>query len=567
MKQMPWMITLSWVGLLAVVHRAQDTVVLSRTERDLLAYLAAAPDRRATRDALLADVWGYGPKVRTRTLDVTVMRLRKKLADDGRDVLPTVRGFGYALAPPPAPAAVALPPTGLVGRATAVAEAREAIAAGRPLVLWGPVGVGRLTVARAALAEQPALWIAGPDLVAGTLEALGVPPSVADASPPASLVPDLLRSLGAQVLVVADAPADAAPTLAHWLRAAPDLRLVATAEGPLGLGHDLELDPLGRDDARTLLGDTPAEPEDVAALLDVAGGLPLALTTAADWLALLPAADVVRRFTDGAAWTALPGDLTDRVQAAWDRLPRPLQDALAVCAAFAAPVAPSTVEPGVSVGELGALRRRGWLSVPEQGDRLAMVEILRRFVAHRRPVDVAELRQRRLARLVEQLPDRGAGRALAREWPDLADAVADPGAQLPPDALLDLAQGLAQLRDWARLRDVLRRAASRTDEPRVARRLAVLDQVASHVVDGDLALEPLTALVDEARRQRWRDVEARAQLARSGRRVHRGEVEDALVDALAAVDLDEAADHGLLAGRICPSCSATRSRASPTCRW
>lgn len=63
-------------------------------------YLACSPGRLLSREELLRRVWQVDPrKVRTRTLDMTVARLRKKLRDaqDPPRVLLTVRGRGYRL--------------------------------------------------------------------------------------------------------------------------------------------------------------------------------------------------------------------------------------------------------------------------------------------------------------------------------------------------------------------------------------------------------------------------------------------------------------------------------------
>src|SRR5262249_31270275 len=54
-------------------------IVLTRKEYDLLALLVQHAGEIIPRDALLLRVWGYGSEIRTRTLDVHVRRLRKKL--------------------------------------------------------------------------------------------------------------------------------------------------------------------------------------------------------------------------------------------------------------------------------------------------------------------------------------------------------------------------------------------------------------------------------------------------------------------------------------------------------
>ena len=73
-------------------------VVLTPKEFDLLVYLAEAPGVVRTRELILANVWDehwWGP---TKTLDVHIGTLRRKLA--GFDAITTLRGVGYRFDPP-----------------------------------------------------------------------------------------------------------------------------------------------------------------------------------------------------------------------------------------------------------------------------------------------------------------------------------------------------------------------------------------------------------------------------------------------------------------------------------
>ena len=71
---------------------------LSKLEVEVLRYLAKSGDRIVSRDELLARVWQQKPHlIATRSVDMTIARLRKKLG--GRDALVTVRGKGYRLGP------------------------------------------------------------------------------------------------------------------------------------------------------------------------------------------------------------------------------------------------------------------------------------------------------------------------------------------------------------------------------------------------------------------------------------------------------------------------------------
>jgi DNA-binding response OmpR family regulator len=103
------------VGDLRIDPRRREATVggrrldLRAREFDLLAALARDPGVVMTRDALLEDVWGTDFPGETRTVDVHVAEVRKKLGEDGPQV-ETVRGIGYRLVPPPRGAAQAASP-------------------------------------------------------------------------------------------------------------------------------------------------------------------------------------------------------------------------------------------------------------------------------------------------------------------------------------------------------------------------------------------------------------------------------------------------------------------------
>lgn len=74
---------------------------LSNTEADLLRYFASNANRAISREELLSRVWRIEPSgVNTRTIDMHVTRLRKKIRDDSPEprVILTVRGKGYMFA-------------------------------------------------------------------------------------------------------------------------------------------------------------------------------------------------------------------------------------------------------------------------------------------------------------------------------------------------------------------------------------------------------------------------------------------------------------------------------------
>ncbi len=80
-----------------IIHDGQASE-LSEKESAILKYLIGNPDRPVPRDELLRHVWGIDPKrIETRTVDMHIAHLRKKLGDQSQSILETVRGRGYRL--------------------------------------------------------------------------------------------------------------------------------------------------------------------------------------------------------------------------------------------------------------------------------------------------------------------------------------------------------------------------------------------------------------------------------------------------------------------------------------
>src|SRR5215467_3352331 len=80
-----------------------ERMILTRKEYDLLALLVKHAGEIIPREALLMQVWGYGSDIRTRTLDVHVRRLRKKLGGYADQYIETIFGIGYRFQPFHAP--------------------------------------------------------------------------------------------------------------------------------------------------------------------------------------------------------------------------------------------------------------------------------------------------------------------------------------------------------------------------------------------------------------------------------------------------------------------------------
>lgn len=76
------------------VHVEGVVIELTPKEFDLLALLARNPERVFTRESLLEQVWDMDFAGGTRTVDIHVQRLRKKLGK-WHDVIQTVYGIGY----------------------------------------------------------------------------------------------------------------------------------------------------------------------------------------------------------------------------------------------------------------------------------------------------------------------------------------------------------------------------------------------------------------------------------------------------------------------------------------
>lgn len=82
---------------LRTVHFNDGTkVLLTSREYELLRYLGTHPGRLITRDEILLRVWRLDPRaVETRTIDMTIARLREKIRDNDWNIIQTVRGRGY----------------------------------------------------------------------------------------------------------------------------------------------------------------------------------------------------------------------------------------------------------------------------------------------------------------------------------------------------------------------------------------------------------------------------------------------------------------------------------------
>ena len=74
-----------------------ELVCLAAREFQLLRYLIERPDTAISRTELLQAVWGYAAQSSTRTVDVHIASLRRKLEKDlvSPEMIITIKGMGY----------------------------------------------------------------------------------------------------------------------------------------------------------------------------------------------------------------------------------------------------------------------------------------------------------------------------------------------------------------------------------------------------------------------------------------------------------------------------------------
>ena len=77
-------------------YATEQPVRLTRKESELLSLLRQNSGRCLSRQFLLSTIWGYQNGTKTRTLDVHIQRLRRKLGVEGATRIMTVLRTGYA---------------------------------------------------------------------------------------------------------------------------------------------------------------------------------------------------------------------------------------------------------------------------------------------------------------------------------------------------------------------------------------------------------------------------------------------------------------------------------------
>lgn len=235
------------------------TTELTPTEVRLLHYLSQRPGEVVPREELLAEVWGYSPSVRSRTIDTTASRLRNKIEDVPAEprFLHTIYGRGVRLDGVEIVEEEGAALTRFVGRRAAMADLAAAARKGRLTTLLGPAGAGKSRL----LAELMPKLGAGAvlvrclsvrdarDLDLALLEALGAESGA-----------DISRLLDQRLLVLDEcdvAPGAVAERVSAWLARAGRLRVLAASRCELRIPGE-QRRPLGgleREEATELLLD------------------------------------------------------------------------------------------------------------------------------------------------------------------------------------------------------------------------------------------------------------------------------------------------------------------------
>ncbi len=76
------------------VRRAGKIINLSKKEYSLLEYLMRHPDKLINKEQIINSVWDYDSDILPNTVEVYIGYLREKI---GKDLIKTVRGFGYKI--------------------------------------------------------------------------------------------------------------------------------------------------------------------------------------------------------------------------------------------------------------------------------------------------------------------------------------------------------------------------------------------------------------------------------------------------------------------------------------
>ena len=293
-----------------VVTTPSGTTSLRPREAELLGWLADRVGTTCTRAEVLAGVWGYGPRVVSRTLDTTLSRLRAKIEPDPKNptYLVTVPGQGIRLEIP------ATPREPTVGRDVELRALSQALQHHALVTLVGMGGAGKTHLARRICTARGGVFCdvsacqGEVDLTRAIGQALheGWEPD----RPGPTALGEALHLAAPDLLVVdnVEQVLDAwAPLCTAMLDARPTLHILATSRMPLHIGpeHVVTLAGLRPEDALTLYelrsGRSLAadDQEDLVDLLGLVDHLPLAVEMVAAWEGLVPFSELAARVRRG----------------------------------------------------------------------------------------------------------------------------------------------------------------------------------------------------------------------------------------------------------------------------
>lgn len=381
------------------IARVTGSERLSPTEARLLAYLAARPGSTIDHQTLLREVWGYDTKIKTRTLTVTIQRLRAKIeaSPDRPHHLQTVYGAGYRFQPLERSKTARRPtlswPSLLDSRRTNLAPQRgqlrgrdrelDELRAGLERSRWvrvdGEPGVGRRRLITEVLARQArrlpggAFVIDASDRRRPWEEALAHALELSAGPVDPDRLGWALQARGPTWLGVVHPSQAAIEGLQRCLDRAPELRLVST--GPERCAppdaRPLRLLPLPEGQALRLLisaartfsaGTALPGSESLRRLALLAEGLPARLTVFGPLLHTLGPADLADRIAAEGPWSP-----------AWDMTPPPVRHLIRQVAATGHAVQASSLDAPAVLDE--ALRR-GWLIASGETAGLREVSVI-----------------------------------------------------------------------------------------------------------------------------------------------------------------------------------------------